>query len=537
MRHYHLITIQRALFSKYSLFITFFNIKILMRGVHMKVTETFTGSKVPKGTKYLYPASTIFRDASYTLVSLFLLTYIQYSAPLGYGWVWNITDAVRSNATYYAQWGVITAIIIILRIWDGFNDPIMGWIVEKTHFKTGKYKPWILIGGLTNAVVLYLMFTLQPGGWWYVVFFGVFYLLWDFTFTMNDIGYWSMLPSLSSNEKERNDLTTLVSVCASISALFALSQLILFLFCKEHKRDEKEEKASEGTKFTDMFKILKNNSQTRITTIVICVYYLGSSILNGFGLNYFYFNYGYGNGGSIMTYFTVAYALGTIIAQFIFPALLKKFSRNQLFTISFYILAIGYVLFYLYDLPLGNGVYLGLEGLGKTSTGAYYGDIGILCFLGIFIFAGQGLFYLILLVMMTNTIEYNEFKFGERREAVIFSLRPLTAKVASALMSGIVAVGLSVTSLYAISSGISDLEVQKGLEEITKEEVISGADSLIDGIAWDQMFWLKFFMCILPLVLFIISYILIKEFYIIDEKYYENMLTEIDKKHPEEVAK
>ncbi len=531
----------------------------------MKVTETFTGSKVPKGTKYLYPASTIFRDASYTLVSLFLLTYIQYSAPLGYGWVWNITDAVRSNATYYAQWGVITAIIIILRIWDGFNDPIMGWIVEKTHFKTGKYKPWILIGGLTNAVVLYLMFTLQPGGWWYVVFFGVFYLLWDFTFTMNDIGYWSMLPSLSSNEKERNDLTTLVSVCASIgaflagglipslvagdavhmyslvalaiSALFALSQLILFLFCKEHKRDEKEEKASEGTKFTDMFKILKNNSQTRITTIVICVYYLGSSILNGFGLNYFYFNYGYGNGGSIMTYFTVAYALGTIIAQFIFPALLKKFSRNQLFTISFYILAIGYVLFFLYDLPLGNGVYLGLEGLGKTSTGAYYGDIGILCFLGIFIFAGQGLFYLILLVMMTNTIEYNEFKFGERREAVIFSLRPLTAKVASALMSGVTTGGLMITSLLTISSGISELEISKGLSQITKEEVISGADELISGIAFDQLIWLKVFMCLIPLALFIISYILIKKFYFIDEKYYNNMLTEIDKKHPEEVAK
>ncbi|MFA6667377.1 MAG: MFS transporter, partial [Bacilli bacterium] len=205
--------------------------------------------------------------------------------------------------------------------------------------------------------------------------------------------------------------------------------------------------------------------------------------------------------------------------------------------ISFYILAIGYVLFFLYDLPLGNGVYLGLEGLGKTSTGAYYGDIGILCFLGIFIFAGQGLFYLILLVMMTNTIEYNEFKFGERREAVIFSLRPLTAKVASALMSGVTTGGLMITSLLTISSGISELEISKGLSQITKEEVISGADELISGIAFNQLIWLKVFMCLIPLALFIISYILIKKFYFIDEKYYNNMLTEIDKKHPEEVAK
>ncbi|MFA6755051.1 MAG: glycoside-pentoside-hexuronide (GPH):cation symporter [Bacilli bacterium] len=518
----------------------------------MKINETFTGSKVPKGTKFLYPAGTIFRDSAYTLVSLFFLTYIQFCAPLGYSW--SLADG-RIDTLYTSQMLVISAIIVVLRIWDGFNDPIMGWIVEKVHFKMGKYKPWILIGGLTNAVVLYLMFTLRPVGWGYVIFFGIFYLLWDFTFTMNDIGYWSMLPSLSSDEKERNSITTLVSVCASIGAfaaggiipqlvsgnavqmyslialviaiLFGGSQVILFFFCKEHKRDPNQEKISESTKFTDMFRILKKNDQTRIATIVILIYYLGSCILNGFGLNYFYFTYGYGSGGTIQFYFTVAYAAGTIIAQCIFPLLLKKFSRNKLFTISFIVLSLGYILFFFYNLPIGDFT-LGLKGI------SYFGDIAILCVLGVFIFAGQGLFYLILLVMMTNTIEYNEFKFGERRESVIFSLRPLTAKISNALMSGIVAVGLSVTSLYAISSRISDLEVQKGLEEITKEDVISGADSLIDGIAWDQMFWLKFFMCILPLILFIISYILIKKFYIIDEKYYENMTKVIAEKESKE---
>ena len=521
----------------------------------MKINNTFTGTKVPKGTKVLYPFCTIFRDAAYTLVSLFFLNFVQFCAPLGFGWEFNISSssmASRSDSLYTIQMLVITIIIVLLKVWDGFNDPIMGWIIEKTHFKLGKYKPWILIGGLTNSVILFLMFTLRPGGWWYVIFFGIFYLLWDFTFTMNDIGYWSMLPSLSSDEKERNSLTTLVSIFASVGAfaaggilptivagnavqsysisslvialLFAISQIILFLFCKEHKRsvDEKQEE----TKFTDMFKILKNNSQTRVTTIVMCIYYLGSAILNGFGMNYFYYVYGYSNGGSIMTYFTVAYALGTIIAQCSFPLLIKKFNRNQLFKFSFILLSIGYLLFFLYDLPLNNnGLILGLNALG--ADGRLF-DIIILCIFGIVIFSGQGLFYLILLVMMTNTIEFNEYKFGERREAIIFSLRPLTAKISSALMNWVTFVGLSLTSLYAISSGISDYEIKKGLGEITSGEVKIAADKLIAGINFDQIIWLKFFMCILPLLLFIISYVLIRKFYIIDENYYKKMVNEIN---------
>lgn len=526
----------------------------------MKINDTFTGSKVPKGTKFLYPASTIFRDSSYTLVSLFFLTFVQFCAPLGFGWEWNITSsqlASRSDSLYTIQMLVITIIIVLLKIWDGFNDPIMGWIVEKTHFKLGKYKPWILIGGLTNAVVLYLMFTLRPGGWFYVIAFAIFYLLWDFTFTMNDIGYWSMLPSLSSDEKERNDLTTLVSISASVGAfaaggllpsivagnavetysivalviavLFALSQVILFFFCKEHKRDESENK--DDAKFTDMFRILKNNSQTRVTTIVMCIYYLGSAILNGFGLNYFYYVYGYSNGGGIMTYFTVAYALGTIIAQCLFPLLIKKLNRNQLFKLSFIILSVGYLLFFIYDLPLNNdGFALGL--LALKDSGRIF-DIIVLCVFGVIIFAGQGIFYLILIVMMTNTIEYNEYKFNERREAVIFSLRPLTAKVSSALMNGVTFVGLFATSLYGISKGISDYEIKKGLGEVTSDQVKLEADRLIAGINFDQIIWLKFFMCIIPLILFIISYILIKKYYVIDETYYKNMCLEIQKRKEE----
>lgn len=47
----------------------------------------------------------------------------------------------------------------IARIWDGINDPMMGTIVDNTRTKHGKYRPWILIGAICNAVVLFLLFT------------------------------------------------------------------------------------------------------------------------------------------------------------------------------------------------------------------------------------------------------------------------------------------------------------------------------------------------------------------------------------------
>ncbi len=63
----------------------------------------------------------------------------------------------------------------------------------------GKFKPWILIGALLNAVIIVCLFTIRPSGWGFVAFYSLFYLLWGMTYTMNDISYWGVLPSLSSD--------------------------------------------------------------------------------------------------------------------------------------------------------------------------------------------------------------------------------------------------------------------------------------------------------------------------------------------------
>ena len=110
--------------------------------------HTFTGNDVPRLTKILFPWSGIFRDACYALIGTFLMQYA-------------ITSGVLStNASEFsAQYGVITIGMMIALLWDGINDPIMGFILEKCHFKAGKFRPWIEIGAIGNALAVILMFV------------------------------------------------------------------------------------------------------------------------------------------------------------------------------------------------------------------------------------------------------------------------------------------------------------------------------------------------------------------------------------------
>ncbi len=120
-----------------------------------------------------------------------------------------------SYLSYYLSsvLGLKEAFLLILtplaRIWDGINDPIMGTIVDSTKTKMGKYRPWIIIGAASNAIVLSLLFTsFGMQGTRLYVYIGFMYVLWGMTNTMADIPYWSMVPSFTNDPKDRNLIAT-----------------------------------------------------------------------------------------------------------------------------------------------------------------------------------------------------------------------------------------------------------------------------------------------------------------------------------------
>lgn len=150
--------------------------------------------------KFAYGIGAVGKDMVYMLSASYILYYYQ--------------DIMGVSAI---AMGVILA---VARVFDAFNDPIMGVIVAKTKTRWGKFRPWLFIGTLFNAVILYLMFAAPPtlSGGGLVAYAAVTYILWGVTYTMMDIPYWSMVPAFTQAGKERENLSALARSCAGVGS-------------------------------------------------------------------------------------------------------------------------------------------------------------------------------------------------------------------------------------------------------------------------------------------------------------------------------
>lgn len=127
---------------------------------------------------------------------------------LSYGMFYSFLSYYLSSVLGLKE-GFLLLLTPIARIWDGINDPMMGTIVDNTKTKMGKYRPWIVIGAVSNAVVLFLLFTkFGLSGTPLYIYIAVMYILWGMTNTMADIPYWSMVPSFTTDPKDRNLVAT-----------------------------------------------------------------------------------------------------------------------------------------------------------------------------------------------------------------------------------------------------------------------------------------------------------------------------------------
>ncbi len=478
--------------------------------------------KLDGRTKWSYSIGATGRDAAYALVSMYLMSYIQYTM--------NLT---------VSQFAVIGAIVVICMVWDAINDPLMGIIIENCHLKMGKYRPWILAGSILNAIIIVLMFTVRPSGWGFVGFFGLSYLCWGMTYTMNDIAYWGMLPSLTSDAKERNNLVTLMGIficvgqftvagivpeviagnavgayrlVALIVALaFIAFQTLTVIGVKEkhHAAEENVDHLGLG----DMFRILLRNDQLIPAGISSLLFNVGNGLLIMFGINFFYFEFGYSRGGDMVFLFTVMYGVGTLLSECAFPLLTKLFKRKSLLTFFSIFPCVCYLLLlltgYVPFLPK-NPILINL--------------------LGFLIFFSQGVLNMLIIVMLNNTIEYDEYKFNERHDSIISTVRSFSAKLSGAINQGIVNLTLILSGIYAISQNISRLEVDAAEGLVAKESVLAQADAFIASAGKNQLFILRLGITLFPVLALLICFVILAKKYKIDEEEYERIVGEIKKR-------
>jgi len=441
----------------------------------------------------------------YAMVNMFIMVYITE--------VLIVPDSTL---------GILTTVLLALRIFDAVNDPIMGLIVDNTKTRFGKFKPGIFIGAAISAVCMVMMF-LDTGltGVAYVVVFGLCYVLWDLSYGLNDIAYWSMMPSLSTDQKERERIGSFARICANIG-LFALAvgiipatnalgaaaesmihpvtndlaitahglrqgwfyfalfvavlmlgfQAITLIGVKEHAGYFKQE---ENTSLRDMTRVILQNDQLMWVAVSMSLFMIGYLTTTSFGV--YYFKYAYGN-DSMYAVFAAILGVSQLAALAVFTQFSKRFTRRRLYTGATILVVAGYALFFFAPM---NMLFIGAA--------------------GVLIFVGQAFIQLIMLMFLADTIEYGQWKLGKRNESITFSVLPFINKYGGAMASGIL-------GLTLIVSGINASE--------TPADVTAGGITIM-----------KVSMLVLPLVAIVAGYIVNIRKFNIDEKRHEQILADL----------
>lgn len=483
----------------------------------------------------MYSLGTFGRDFVYGLFAFQLLNYIIFTKQLTAG-----------------EFASITFIIIAARLFDAFNDPIMGGIVENTHTKWGKFKPWQLIGAVLTGIVIITVFSNDLQGGAFVGLLAFLYFMFSITFTMNDISYWGMLPSLSTNEHDRSKLTSLSNLVASaggglvgvlvpalttgewaingsavdgymyisIVAVFLMIVFQLFtIFGVKEKPLPSNFIKQKSLTLKDMFKVIVKNDQLMWIALITILFSIGTGVVGGgLSMTYIYFEFGYN--GLLLTLYSVLFAVCNVLFTILYPWLAKKFTRTKLMYSTGISIIVGYILMMIIGLAVPTGA---------PQSALWYGKfVGMALANGI-IGYGQG-FYMIMVICIANTVEYNEYKTGNRDEGLIFSIRPFAAKLASALQQGLVTIVFLAAGVLNITNKISDFENQAAQGLITGDAKLNEINNIIANVPEEPKIILLICMCMIPVVFMICALWIYKKKYILDDKKFAEITQEIQKR-------
>lgn len=378
---------------------------------------------------------------------------------LSYGMFYSYLSYYLSSVLGLEE-GFLLLITPLARIWDGINDPMMGTLVDNTRTKFGKYRPWILIGAVCNAVVLFLLFTsFGMSGLPLYIYIGVMYILWGMTNTMADIPYWSMVPSFTSEEKERNLVATvartfsglgqgIISILTPILCPLLSSgmtdakgysasgfsrwagicgtALVLFALVCVLVTKEKNVVYNEKTKFSlkQIFKVIKSNDQLVVFMIFAMLSNAGWYLTSSTAV--YYFTDALGNPKAQSLFQTIG-TVGSVLGLAVIPVLSKWFTKRTIYSISLVTATLGYALMFI------TGPLLKLPAI-IMDVCYILASVGISS-----MFVSQTIF-------LADIVDYGEYKNGTRNESITFSMKGFLQKMAYTIQTIVLFGGLNLMS-------------------------------------------------------------------------------------------
>ena len=454
-----------------------------------------------------YACGTFGHDVFYAMIGTYFMIFVTS----------NLFNSDNPTNDAYMI-GIVTSIILVLRIAELFVDPFIGNIIDKTKTRWGRFKPWVLGGAVIAAVTLAILFT-DFGGLTvsnptlYLIIFAIVYFIMDIFYSAKDVAIWSMIPALSFDSHEREVTATVArigSVFGGQMVTVIVMPVVLYFSVNQnggagdptgwfafacigggiatlgaiilglgtHEQDNALRENKEETSAKDVLKVLTKNDQLLWMAIAYLVYGIGINIVNNFNLYYFIYVIGDATKFSILGVINTVIGLLAVAA---FPILTTKFSRRKLFFSSIAVMTAALVLYAM----SGTNVTLALIGAGLFTL-------------------PQALIFLVVLMTITDSVEYGQLKLGHRDEAVCLCVRPLVDKFAGAVSSGII-------GLAAIWVGMT-----------------GGASA--SGLTADNMMRLQMIMFASPIVLMVIGALIYRAKVTLTEQEHARIVEELEEK-------
>lgn len=323
-------------------------------------------------------------------------------------------------------------LLLIAKIWDAVNDPIMGAIVDKCNFKKGKYLPWLKFVTYVLPVSLFFMFINVEGPYILKLAYAYLtYIVFDIVYTISDSPLFSLATVMTGEAYERDKLIALGRLAAALAAItsavvftikeqvgwtwtvgiYCLVAFIVMFPLQFTAKERMKYNRSEDITFLKIFKYLFKNKYL----LIYYIGYLGVEVTNTLQIMAAYFaNSNLGDESMYMVIMAVAILPVVLIAPFL-PMLIQKFGKKRL-TVSCSIITI---------LLSIVQYFLGYESLivflAVAAVRVLFMQIPMMLY---------GMF-------TADCIEYGAYINGERTEGIAFSLQTFVTKLGGAFSNAL----------------------------------------------------------------------------------------------------
>ena len=405
------------------------------------------------GQRIAYACGNLGQSAFYNAMSTYFIVYVT-------GCLFSGVDKALAAKLI----GVITSLVVIIRIAEIFIDPLLGNLIDNTNTKWGRFRPWQFFGGLISAVLLAVIFSgmfglVNVNTTLFIVLFVITFVVLDVFYSLRDISYWGMIPALSSDSHERSTYTALGSFGGSIGyngitvvvipivsyftwtltgakgegqagwtsfgiivGLLGILTAWTVAFGTKESTNALRAKAQKNGNPLEAFKALFQNDQLLWVALSYLLYAIANVATTGVLM--YMFKFILNNYAAYSIVGVVSVIAGIIMAP-LYPILNKRIPRRYLYLGGMVLMVLGYLLF-----------IVGTDNLAVVTVGL------------VFFYLPQTFIQMTAILSLTDSIEYGQLKNGKRNEAVTLSVRPMLDKIGGALSNGI-------TGFIAVAAGMT----------------------------------------------------------------------------------